>query len=239
MESPINELNLTAEDLRFFALCGIRADADPLTMAFEDPRLEEIRMIHDDELLKTFGELFAKAVTAQEVERADKEIKEAVGQAIPVMLPELVEEAANSIQKFLTKMFDEPLSQRADSSKRRDFRILSRAACELSTAGGNEAVFDALHRGLIRAADALDRGDEEKFRARVRRAFDLAFKAGFAAGDFLALDVELKTQERRMELHRKIRRLIGKKGLRRMRRARQRRVLRQCDMSPADEKFYT
>jgi hypothetical protein len=234
-----DELNLTNKDIAFLQFCGIRADDDPLMMALQDPRLEEIRMIHDDELLQTFGELFAKAVAAQEAERANREIKETLDATLPEIMPQLVQEAGDSIFKFLTKIFDEPLSQRADSAKRKDFRILSRSACELSTAGGNEAVFDALHRGLIRAADALERGDEEKFRARVRRAFDLAFKAGFAAGDFLALDQELKTQERRTELHRRIRQLIGSKGLRKIRRARARRTFRERDMSPADLKFYT
>ncbi|MGA8224184.1 MAG: hypothetical protein WB780_21235 [Candidatus Acidiferrales bacterium] len=192
-----------------------------------------------DELLPGLSDLFAKAVTEQETERADREIKKTVSEALPTMLPQLVQEAGDSIFNFVTRIFDAPVSHRANSTKRRDFQILSRAACELSTSGGNEAAFDALHRGLVRAEGALDRGDEERFRARVRLALDKAFKTGWTGEDFLALDQEIKKQERRMELHRTIRRLIGSKGLRRIRKSRQRRVSRQCEMSPADEKFYT
>jgi hypothetical protein len=194
-------------------------------------------MPNNDDLFQSLSEFIAKGAAAQEVERADKEIKEAVGQALPAMLPQLIEEAGNSLLKFLDQLFDLPLSARADSAKRSKFKILRRAVCELSTSGGNE--FEVLFHNLSRAEDALDKGDEEKFRSRVRRAFDAALKAGMTGENFLALDQELKTQERRMELHRRIRRLIGSKGLRKIRRARQRCVLRERDMSSTDLKFYT
>jgi hypothetical protein len=196
----------------------------------ERRRYQEARIMKN-ELEQSLNEFLAKAVTEKENELADLGIKKTIHETLPTILPQLVKEAGESIFTFLTQLFDAPLSRRANSVKRKYFRILSRAACELSISGGNEAAFDALHHGLSRAEDALESGEEDRFRALVRRAFDNAFQANWTAEEFLCLDNEIKKQERLMEFYRTIRRSIGPEGLRRIRQMRVSKLLSRRELS--------